>query len=795
MLLALVPLSLGLPTANVYHWKNLSPTIFSHYQSLPQLVQPYFYAARPSLPQQTSSLLRSETDKSFRLVTELAELGAKHVVTAVAQLPNINPKKKAQFESIGLVGVTPEETERLNSLLKELGDLGADASITLAQNAGNLARAGGLGGKKAVQIAKFAKLVPLLKNLVDLGSDTTKGSEAGASKSGLELLESIGLDLDSGLKFLKENDLDVGDGLQLLSRLSSNDDGDAYFNGLSDLTQLLGIGSLSLGASGGASAIKSLETPELRAQLDKTNELLTELAELGASYVVSAVADLPGLSPEKSRRYKSIGAVGAVEKARLNSLLKELGELGAEASIGVTKAGGEVPGLAKLAKLVPILSGLAELSSVYDSEDAEANLAATKAVFSSSSLNNAANPFGQSYSGFVHPSASSKVITPELRAQSDKTIRLVTELAEIGTKYVVSAVADLPDVDPKKKALFQEIGLTGITAQEKARLNSLLLELGELGSDASIAVAAAASNVARTPGLTQKKAAQIAKFAKLVPILKGLTDLASDTASDSGNSNPSNSAGDGLELLDTIGLDLETGLSFLRENNLDISDGLKLLDTVVGDTGSFSLKSLESVSQLLGVGSLSLGATGGASAIKTLETPELKAKLDKTNKLLTELAELGAVYVVSAVAELPTISSEKRLRYKKVGPVGEKEKRRLNSLLKELGELGSEASIAVTEAGAKVPGLARLAKLVPILTTLAELSLVSDSGDAQENQAATRNVFSSLPLTAAASQAKSYGGSNGLCNGRPCIVNPSSGYPVVLQANPSPYRLMRFVHL
>ena len=45
--------------------------------------------------------------------------------------------------------------------------------------------------------------------------------------------------------------------------------------------------------------------------------------------------------------------------------------------------------------------------------------------------------------------------------------------------------------------------------------------------------------------------------------------------------------------------------------------------------------------------------------------------------------------------------------------VGEREKARLKSLLVELGKLGSEASIAVTEAGANVP---RLAKLVPILT-------------------------------------------------------------------------------
>ena len=126
-------------------------------------------------------------------------------------------------------------------------------------------------------------------------------------------------------------------------------------------------------------------------------------------------------------------------------------------------------------------------------------------------------------------------------------------------------------------------------------------------------------------------------------------------------------------------MDLETGLTFLRENNLDISDGLKLLNTIVGDPGSSSLKSLGSISQLLGVGSLSLlGDTGGVSAIKTLESPDLKAQLKKTKKLLSELAELGAVYVVFAVAELPTISSEKRLRYRKVG---EREKARLISLL------------------------------------------------------------------------------------------------------------------
>merc|ERR1712032_185722 len=164
---------------------------------------------------------------------------------------------------------------------------------------------------------------------------------------------------------------------------------------------------------------------------------------------------------------------------------------------------------------------------------------------------------------------------------------------------------------------------------------------GELGSDASIAVAEAAASVARTAGLSRKKSAQIAKFAKLVPILKGLTDLAGDTTADSEANTSKPAAGDdALELLDNIGLDLETGLDFLKKNNLDISDGLQLLDAVIGDdTGSFSLAGLGSASQLLGVGSLSLGATGGAEAIKKVESPELRAKLDKTNKLLTELED------------------------------------------------------------------------------------------------------------------------------------------------------------
>ena len=114
-------------------------------------------------------------------------------------------------------------------------------------------------------------------------------------------------------------------------------------------------------------------------------------------------------------------------------------------------------------------------------------------------------------------------------------------------------------------------------------------------------MASAGSNIAGTPGLTQGKAAQVAKFAKLVPTLKGLTDLASDAASDSGNSNPSLS--NGLELLDTIGL--ETGLDFLRKNNLDVSDGLKLLKAAAGDAGSS--QSHGSILQLLSAGSLSLG--------------------------------------------------------------------------------------------------------------------------------------------------------------------------------------------
>ena len=123
--------------------------------------------------------------------------------------------------------------------------------------------------------------------------------------------------------------------------------------------------------------------------------------------------------------------------------------------------------------------------------------------------------------------------------------------------------------------------------------------------------------------------------------------------------------------------------------------------------------------------------------IRHVQTPELQFQLEKTKKLVTKLAELGAVYVVSAVADLPTISPEQRAMFKRVGKV---DKAELNSLLVELGELGSDASIAVAKAGSNVPGLARLAKLVPVLTTLAELSLVADSEDSQENQATTRNL-------------------------------------------------------
>ena len=532
-----------------------------------------------------------------------------------------------------------------------------------------------------------------------------------------------------------------------------------------------------------------METPELKAKLDETNELLTELAGLGATYVVAALAELPGLPAEKQRRYKRVGDIGQREKDRLNSLLLELGELGSEASIAAAEAGAKVPGLTKLAKLVPILRDLVDLASVSDYEDSEANLAATRAVFSSSSLNRAANPYyRQSASGFVHPSAISKVLTPELKAQTEKTIKLVTELAELGTKYVVSAVADLPDVDPKKRALFEEIGLVGITKEEKASLNSVLQQLGELGSDASISVAEAAASVARSAGLGRKKAAQIAKFTKLVPILKGLTDLASDTAI----AEPSKPADvdDTQQLLGSIGLDLETGLEFLKKNNLEISDGLQLLDAVVGsgEAGSFSFSGLADASKLLGVGALSLGASGSAEAINSIETPGLRSQLDQTNKLLTELAELGAVYAVSAAAQLPTISLEKRKLYRRVGQVGEKEKGRLNSILVKLGELGSDVSTSLTKVGAEIPGLANLAKLVPILTTLAELSFVSNSEDAQANMDATKNIFSS-----GSQSGRFLSGSNSHCKGHPCIIHPLRENFGSAPRN-LPFQLKRFVH-
>merc|ERR1712226_1474760 len=678
VLLALVPSLLCLPTAYVYQWKN--PTAFSHYQSPPQLVQPHYFATRPSLSKPTSSFLKPESDKTLKLTTELADLGMKHIVTAVAELPNVDPKKKAQFGSIGLVGVTAKETKRLTSLLNELGELGVDVGTSLAKEAGSFAKAIGLDGKT------ISNLVPFFKDLVGLGS---KASTSTNTEDGLEILESIGLDLNSGLAFLKKNNLEISDGLQLLNRLSTSGSA-ASLTSFSNFSQIFGFGSepnwiVSIGDFGGA-------------QLEKTNELLTELAELGAAYAISAVAELPDLSPEKRRRYKSVVSFGPNERTRLHNTLVELGELGAEASSALTKADVKAPGLAKLVELLPIL-----------------------------------------------------------KAQSDK----MTELAEIGAKYVVSAVADLPDVDPRKKALFQEIGLTGISAEEKARMDSLLLELKELGSNAKIVLTAAATDFV-TASSPSQKSTQTTMFAKLVPVLKSLTGLAGS------DSYSSNSLRDGLELLDTIGLDLETGLDILSKNNLGISDGLKLLDTVVGDSGSFSLKSLGSLSQLVGFGSLSLGATLG------LGTPEQKTQLEKTNKLLTELAELGAVYVVSLVADLPTISSAQRLRYKKVGTVGDKEMARFNSLLKELGELGYDASIAASKAGAKA--LAKLNKLFPMLKNLGELSFDSDS----ENFAATRNFFPS-----SARGSKAYRGSNGLCGSYPCIIHRSS--------YPSTYQIRRFV--
>ena len=224
----------------------------------------------------------------------------------------------------------------------------------------------------------------------------------------------------------------------------------------------------------------------------------------------------------------------------------------------------------------------------------------------------------------------------------------------------------------------------------------------------------------RRQGVSHQQAAQIAKFAELVPILQGLASVAKDTAS--------KSKGNGI------------------------------------------------IPHLFGVGPIS---PGFASAIRSVQTPELRAHLDKTNQLLTELAELGAVYVVSAVAELPTISLEKRTRFQKVGTVGEREKARLNALLIELGELGSKASIAVAKVGADVPGLARLAKLVPVLTTLAELSLVSNSEEAKENLEATQNVFL-LPVPQ----------NLGPCTAQTCVADPRFGHPAI----PGPFPLVPFVH-
>ena len=618
-------------------------------------------------PQQADLISKDQSEQTLELVTELAELGGKHVVSAVAQMPNLDPEKKTQFESVGLTRVTLEETARLNSLLKEVGELGADGSSSLAKNAEALARSAGLSGKKAKQIANFAKLVPLLGDLVDLGGESSSGGKTGG---GLEILESIGLDLETGLAFLEENNLDLNDGLRLLEELSGNDGG-ASLQSLTSISHILGVGSISLGTSEGAFSFDVVETPELQAQLEETKVLLTEIAGLGATYVVGALAELPGIAEERRAQYKTVGIIGQEEKARLDSLLVELGELGSEASTAAAKAGANVPSLAKLAKLVPILTNLAELASVSDEEQAAANLAATKAVFRLPSNEDTKAP------------EESTVITPELTGQTEKAIKLVTELAEVGTKYVVSAVVDLADINPERRALFEGIGLVGITEEEKKSLNSLLQELGELGSESSISVAEASAGLATEAGLGDEKAAQIAKFGKLVPILQGLVDLAMDTEvpqtapSDEGTS----------KVLDTIdGLDLATGADFLKKVNLNITN-----------------------------------------AVESLESPELTSKLDKTKKLLTELAELGALFAVSAVAELETISPEKKRDYEKAGTFGEEKKARASSILIELGQLGSDVSVALTSLGAGVPGFGKLAKLVPVVTTLAEIALASDS--------------------------------------------------------------------
>merc|ERR1711962_1534838 len=166
---------------------------------------------------------------------------------------------------------------------------------------------------------------------------------------------------------------------------------------------------ISLGTSEGAFSFEVVETPELQAQLEETKELLTEIAGLGATYIVGALAQLPGIEEEGRALYKTVGVIGQEEKARLDSLLVELGELGAEASTAAAKAGANVPSLAKLAKLVPILTNLAELASVSDEEQAAANLAATKAVFRLPSKNEDTKAPEQS-----------TVITPGLKGQTEK---------------------------------------------------------------------------------------------------------------------------------------------------------------------------------------------------------------------------------------------------------------------------------------------------------------------------------------------------------------------------------------
>merc|ERR1711962_363472 len=160
---------------------------------------------------------------------------------------------------------------------------------------------------------------------------------------------------------------------------------------------------ISLGTSEGAFSFEVVETPELQAQLEETKVLLTEIAGLGATYVVEALAELPGIAEERRAQYKTVGVVSQEEKARLDSLLVELGELGAEASTAAAKAGANVP---SLAKLVPILTNLAELASVSDEEQAAANLAATKAVFRLPSNEDTEAP------------KKSTVIIPELSGQT-----------------------------------------------------------------------------------------------------------------------------------------------------------------------------------------------------------------------------------------------------------------------------------------------------------------------------------------------------------------------------------------